>query len=165
MQLSKNFHLREFVQSQTALRRGIDNTPPSAVVAALRMLCLMVLEPLRDAVGRPIVITSGYRSPELNRAIGGAKKSQHMLGEAADFEAPGVSNLELVNTIILGHLPYDQLILEFHDPAKGPSSGWVHCSHRSARQRGQVLHALREDGRTVYRSGLGKDEAPNGGEI
>ena len=128
MKLSENFHLSEFVKSQTAARRGIKNDPGPDEIQALRLLCYRVLEPVRAHYGRPVVISSGYRSPALNRATGGAASSQHCKGEAADFEVPGISNVEVCRWME-SKLNYDQLILEFIQPGV-PHSGWVHVSYR-----------------------------------
>ena len=136
MKLSKNFTLQEFVRSQTAARRNIDNTPDAAIIARLKLLVDEVLQPVRDSFYRPVRITSGYRSPRLNRAIGGSRNSQHMRGEAADFEIPGVSNC-VVSKWISDNLKYDQNILEFYTPGQ-PNSGWVHVSY-GPRMRQQDL--------------------------
>lgn len=141
MQLSEHFHLSEFVSSQTAARRRIDNTPPAQAIDNLRRLCKVVLEPIREHFG-PVIISSGYRSPALNRAVGGAATSQHVAGEAADIEVPGVSNVELAEWIARSGRPFDQLILEFYTPGD-PSSGWVHVSYSLRRRRYQVLTARR----------------------
>lgn len=140
MKLSPNFHLSEFVQSQTAARRGIKNQPGEAELTALRLLCAHVLEPVRLHFGKPVVISSGYRSPALNRAIGGAPSSQHVKGEAADFEIPGVSNVDVCRWME-ANIHYDQLILEFYTPGQ-PNSGWVHVSYRQP-YRNQELTARR----------------------
>lgn len=147
LRLSRNFTLGEMLVSQTASRRGIDNTPPPAAVAALKDLCQNVLQPVRDHFDRPVIVTSGYRSPELNRRIGGSGTSQHTKGEAADFTVPGVSNLELARWMER-NLNYDQLIYEFGE------SGWIHVSYREGRLRNQELSAVRRNGRTRYLPGL-----------
>lgn len=156
MQLSKHFHLREFTRSQTAARRGIDNQPGPVAVDALAVLCESLLEPVRRNFGRPVVVNSGYRSALLNRAIGGARTSQHMLGEAADIEIPGLSNARVAQWIA-ANLAFDQLILEAHVPGD-PASGWVHVSVAQGRPpRRQVLTATpRGGGRRGmdYRAGL-----------
>ena len=86
IQFTPHFELREFVASQTARDHGLDNTPPTEAVENLRALCVHTLEPLREALGLPIIITSGYRTKELNRLlVKHSNKSQHMNGEAADF--------------------------------------------------------------------------------
>ena len=87
MKLSKNFTLEELVFSITANNHGINNTPNAEVKAALKRLAVEVLQPIREAWCQPIVITSGYRCPALNKAVGGVKNSQHVLGQAADIKA------------------------------------------------------------------------------
>ena len=153
MNLSPNFTVAELTRSQTAVRRGIDNSPPPAVVLALRTLCREVLEPLRARVGGPLVINSGYRSALLNRAIGGAATSQHVLGEAVDIERPGITNMALAQAVLAAGIPFDQLILEAWNPA-AVGSGWVHVSYRAGRLRRQVLTARVGKGGMVYSEGL-----------
>ncbi len=153
MDLSPNFSLAEMSKSQSAARRGWTNDPPPPVVLALRQLCRVVLEPLRAHYGRPVTINSGYRSPRVNRAIGGAATSQHVLGEAADIEVPGIPNGD-VAIYIRDWLPFDQLILEAYTPGV-PSSGWVHVSYREGRLRREVLTASpRKGGGMAYAPGL-----------
>lgn len=137
--LSQHFSLREFTRSQTAVRRGIRNVPTPEHVANMEALSREVLEPVRAQFGRPVRITSGYRSAALNRAIGGSNTSQHSNGEAADFEIPGVDN-RVVARWIAANLTFDQLILEGYRPAD-PNSGWVHVSFSRLRARRQVLTA------------------------
>lgn len=112
MELSKHFSLTELTTSNTAIRKGIDNTPSTEVVKNLKELCTKVLEPLRVSVDKPIKITSGYRSPQLNKLIGGAKNSQHIEGKAADIHVDGMSTEELFQ-FIKNKFVYDQLIQEF----------------------------------------------------
>lgn len=151
MQLSENFSLAEMCFSQTATRAGINNRPDGMVTARLRALCENVLQPLRDAVGAPIRVTSGYRSPVLNARIGGSATSQHRLGEAADIVLPADLDrdgvVRLYNIISASGLPFDQLILELGE--------WVHVSHRfDGRPRAQRLVGTRTPhGRIVYRPG------------
>jgi hypothetical protein len=152
MKLSKNFSLAEFTKSQTAERKGIDNTPQGEHMDAAVALFENVVQPVRDHFG-PTVINSGYRSPELNDAVGGSSKSQHCKGEAADIEVPGVANPELAQWIH-DNLDFDQLILEFVTPGI-PDSGWVHVSYKAdGDNRKSVLTAKRIDGKTVYEQGL-----------
>lgn len=132
--LSRFFTLAEMTRSQTAERLGIDNRPGAAEIDNLRALCAAVLDPLREAVGRPITINSGYRGPALNARIGGAAGSQHLTGQAADIQSTGMSVLELFQTVIRCGLPYDQLIYE----ARDASSKWVHVSHNAAGNRGEI---------------------------
>ena len=144
--LSPHFTLAEMTSSTAAVRRGLDNTPSPAVTDALARLCIRVLEPVRLHFG-PVRVTSGYRSPAVNAAIGGAKSSQHVMGEAADFTVPGVSNLDVCQWM-MRTLRYDQLIYEFGE------AGWVHCSWRDGALRNQELTAKRVGGKVRYLPGL-----------
>jgi hypothetical protein len=148
MKLSENFSLSELTKSQTAERKGIDNTPSPTHQENLKSLCEMVLQPVRDHFSRVVTISSGYRSPELCTAIGSKITSQHARGEAADFEIFGVSNKELAD-YIHENLDYDQLILEYWKK-EDPNSGWVHCSYTNGNNRKQYLRAYKEDGKTKY---------------
>lgn len=133
MQLSKNFCLSELTKSQTASRFGLPNNPNSQQIANLKTLCEQVLQPIRDHYGKPVVISSGYRSPMVNAKLPSNGTSQHCTGQAADFEIPGLSNLELARWIDK-NLEYDQLILEFYN-SKDPNSGWVHCAYGGRGQK------------------------------
>lgn len=137
MKLSPHFTLAELTRSTAAERYGLSNEPPAEAVEALRRLCLEVLEPVRRNFGRPVIVNSGYRSRAVNRKVRGSPRSQHMLGEAADIEIPGISN-GYVAQWILEQLDFDQLILENYKPGV-PSSGWVHVSWRPSGRRGSVL--------------------------
>ena len=150
MQLSKHFTLSEMEKSQTATRKGISNKAGSGEIKNLTDLCYEVLEPVRAKFEKPIIITSGYRSPELCEAIGSKATSQHAKGQAVDFEIAGVSNLQ-VALWIQNNCNFDQLILEFWKAEdKDPNSGWVHCSFAEGSNRKQVLTF---DGKT-YTNGL-----------
>jgi len=139
MKLSGHFSLAELTKSQTATRKGIDNKPTLEHIENLTELCVQILEPTRRNFGKPMVITSGYRSEELCEAIGSKSTSQHAKGEAADFEMFGVDNKELAK-YIKNNLVFDQLILEFYNPDHNdPSSGWVHCSYSKEENRKQSL--------------------------
>jgi zinc D-Ala-D-Ala carboxypeptidase len=127
MQLSKNFYLSELIASQTATRLGLPNQPNKEQIQNLKNLCQIILQPTRDHFDRPLIVSSGFRSPSLNARIGSNPDSHHCTGHAADFEIPGISNLEIARWIGK-NLLYDQLILEFYQH-KDPSSGWVHCSY------------------------------------
>lgn len=153
MNLSKNFTLTEFTKSQTALRLGIDNTPNEEHLQAAIALFENVVQPIRDAFGVPMTINSGYRGPELNKAVGGSSSSQHCNGEAVDIEIPGYANYDVAKWIE-DSLEYDQLILEFYTPGI-PDSGWVHVSYKAdGNNRKQSLTAMKENGKTVYKQGL-----------
>ena len=149
MKLTANFSLSELTKSQTATRKGIDNTPSPEHQENLKLLCEAVLQPVREHFGRVVTVTSGYRSPELCTAIGSKITSQHARGEAADFEIFGVSNKELAD-YIHEHLDYDQLILEYWNESD-PNSGWVHCSYSEGKNRKQYLKAYKdENNKTCY---------------
>lgn len=137
MKLSGHFSLAELTKSQTATRKGIDNKPTLDHIENLTELCTHILEPTRRSFGKPMVISSGYRSEELCEAIGSSKNSQHAKGQAADFEMFGIDNKELAK-YIKNNLVFDQLILEFYNP-DDPSSGWVHCSYSKEENRKQSL--------------------------
>ena len=148
MKLSDNFSLSELTKSQTAVRKGIKNEPSTEHVENLIHLAETVLQPVRDHFGKPVVISSGYRSPELCEAIGSSSKSQHARGEAADFEIVGVDNMQLAMWISK-NTSFDQLILEYYEPGD-PNSGWVHCSVVKEGSRAQVLKATKVGGKTKY---------------
>ena len=148
MKLSANFSLAELIKSQTATRKGIDNTPSDEHQDNLKSLCTHILQPVREHFGRVVTVSSGYRSPELCVAIGSSTKSQHASGCAADFEIFGVSNKALADYID-SELHYDQLILEYWNESD-PNSGWVHCSFSEGQNRKQYLRAYKEDGKTKY---------------
>lgn len=142
MRLSKSFTLAELCVTSVRL----DNTPGPKVTESLRVLATDILQPLRDAVGVPVNVTSAYRSPAVNKAVGGAKTSQHVLGEAADIVVAGMSPREVCEEIIRQDLPFDQLIQEF--------GRWTHVS-RGPRNRRQVLTATRSKaGKVSYLVGL-----------
>lgn len=151
MKLSNNFTLEELIKSETAIRRGINNTPSASVVENLQQLVTNVLQPVRDRFG-PIVITSGYRSAQLNVAIGGSATSDHVLGMAADVEVPGLDNKVLAQ-YIQNNFKFTQLILEFYTEGD-PHSGWVHVSYDKDDLKQEVLTAVKRDGKTVYLKGI-----------
>lgn len=142
MKLSQHFDLYEFTRSQTAARKGIDNTPYPAAINSLTVLCDEVLEPAREHFG-PIRISSGYRCERLNDLIGGSSASQHKLGQASDIEAVQVQtgNYELA-WWIEQHCLFDQLLLEFwnQDDIK---SGWVHVSYNNPEDNRQMTGRIR----------------------
>jgi len=149
MKISANLTLKEVSKSLTATRRGIDNEPKGEHLTALINLANNVFQPIRDHFGKPIFVSSGYRSPELNKAIGGSKTSQHCKGEAIDIDNDAreyPSNADIF-WYIYDHLEFDQMIWEFGDD-KNPS--WVHVSYKSEGNRKQVLRASKSKGRTVY---------------
>lgn len=129
MKLSPNFHLDEFTTSQTAVRKGIDNTPSKSVLERLKMTAAN-LEKVRAALGKPMLISSGYRSKALNKAVGGSPSSAHIEGYAADFISPGFgAPIDICRALVKAGIEFDQLIEE---------GTWVHISF-DPRMRGQVL--------------------------
>jgi len=152
MKLSKNFSMAEFTKSQTAERKGIDNTPQGEHLEAAKALFENVVQKVRDHFG-VTTINSGYRCPELNEAVGGSATSQHCHGEAADIEVPGVANSDLAEWIV-ENTDFDQVILEFYTPGI-PDSGWVHVSYKAdGSNRGKPMTASRVNGKTVYSVGI-----------
>jgi len=145
MELSPNFSLEEMIQSNTAARKGIDNTPSEAVKANLKNLCVNFLEVLRAKLAEkygkvmPIIVSSGYRSPALNKAVGGSANSQHITGQAADIIVPGLTVEELFQ-FILTNMSFDQCIQEF--------DSWVHVSYIN---RNEALRAIKDtNGKVKY---------------
>lgn len=147
MKLSENFSLDELTKSQTALRLGIDNTPHEEAIHNLQEVCDNILEPVRYEFEIPFSPSSGFRCLELNRAIGSSDNSQHVSGEAVDFEVPRFSNMEVAEWIIK-NLHYDQLILEFYKEGV-PNSGWIHCSYVTNKENRQ--QAKKFDGKNWMR--------------
>lgn len=137
MQLSPHFTLAELTHSDKAVELGIDNTPSDEIIERLKIVCCRILEPVRDHYGIPFRPNSGYRCPELNVLLNGSKTSQHMAGQAVDFEVPGIVNYDLALWIST-NLVYDQLILENYTQGV-PNSGWVHCSIISGKNRMECL--------------------------
>lgn len=134
----KYFTINELCRSATAAARRIDNRPPAEVVGRLQTLIEELLDPIRAAWGAPVTVNSGYRSPELNDAVGGVARSQHLRGEAADLSAGSpAANERLFRRIEAlrraGEIEFDQLI----DEAR---YRWVHISYRRGANRGEVLH-------------------------
>ena len=157
MKLSKNLSLAEVTKSTTAKRLGIDNTPDDWTTENLRKVAENVFQPIRDAFKCPIYVSSGYRGPELNRAIGGSLRSQHMEGRALDLDADvfgRCTNGEIFR-YILNNLTFDQLIWEFGDE---DNPDWVHVSYvHDGVNRGRCLKACRDDeGKVFYEVIFGK---------
>jgi zinc D-Ala-D-Ala carboxypeptidase len=157
MKLSKNFTLQELTRSNTALRLGINNTPSKEGIMKLTILATSVLQLLRDRIGA-LRITSGYRSSELNTAIGGSNKSQHTKCEAVDIQyvkRGRMDNLLIYQALIDLDIDFDQCILEFGDSTatSDPTSpAWIHLSYKITDNRKQVLVAYKDDNnKTKYR--------------
>lgn len=144
MNLTPHFTLEELTFSQTAARLGINNEPQDEALRNLHGLAAL-LEDVRSLAGHPIIITSGYRCPELNGRIGGAPLSSHIEGRAADIVCPPCTPKELAELIVSKDLAFDQLILEF--------DRWVHISV-AINPRREILTALRGDSGTQYKVGL-----------
>ena len=132
IQLSEHFTLNEFTKSITAERLGIKNEPDYEKVQAMKQLCREVLEPLRQHYGKPIRITSGYRCPLLNAAVGGVTNSQHMLGEAADLSVPSEAVARDWFLWLVKNTDFDQLLFEHNTRLK---NCWLHISCRYNRRR------------------------------
>ena len=132
--ISKDFYYEEFEKSDKAEELNIDNSIPSNKIRfAIRILVINLLQPLRDKVQRPIVLNSGYRSPALNKALGGAKDSQHLKGEAADIFCKNAREVLLLSQIVFRYtLPFDQMILY---------GSFLHLSFRAnGHQRRQIIY-------------------------
>ena len=150
MKLTKNLSLAEVTKSATAIRKGITNTPSATHLIALKEVSKNIFQPCREHFGKPLAVTSGYRSEALNEAINGSKTSQHSKGEALDLDADvfgGFSNAELFN-YIKNHLDFDQLIWEF---GNNNNPAWVHCSYKTRGNRNEVLIAIKTNNQTTYR--------------
>ena len=126
----KYFTIRELTRSATAQSRGIDNTPTPEIRAKLETLITECLDPIRSIYGRPIIVTSGYRCPALNAAVGGVANSQHTLGEAADLVPASGGSLAGIFRAAMQFGRFDQLIIE-----RSGSSKWVHVSYGPRHRR------------------------------
>ena len=151
MKLSEHLDLSEVTRSESAKRKGISNMPTEADIANFKLLAEKIFEPIRTHFRCPIIISSGYRSKELNAAIGGSLTSQHCQGEAIDIDMDGTPNgvtNRMVFDYIKDNLEFDQLIFEFGDKE---NPDWVHISYESSgKQRKQILRATRVNGKTSY---------------
>jgi zinc D-Ala-D-Ala carboxypeptidase len=150
MQLSKNLSLAEVMRSETAKRKGISNMPTPEHIENFKKLAENVFQPIREHFGVPIHISSGYRSKALNTAVGGSLFSQHCQGEAIDIDMDGssITNKQVFD-FIRENLNFDQMIWEFGTDA---NPDWVHVSYESTgKQRKQVLKAVKQGGKTVYK--------------
>ena len=143
--LTADFHLSEFLHSDKAVRLGLDNTPDANVLGAIRNFLAPGMQEVRNLLGVPINVSSGYRSPQVNAAVGGARNSQHLQGLAADFTAPSFgSPIQIARAIAASNIQFDQLIQE---------GTWVHVSF-SANPRRSVLTAKFTNGVASYLPGL-----------
>lgn len=156
--ITKNFSLAELSHSNTAVRLGMSNKPSQAIIANLTIAAQKLWQPVRDLLGVPVLINSGYRSADVNVCVGGSKTSAHCHGFAIDFIAPRFGSPRDIAAFLVKELKakgivFDQLILEFPDSSNG---GWIHLGYKSfdGRQRNQVLTAVKRGGKTVYLVGL-----------
>ena len=147
MKLSKNFTRAEIEHSNTAKRLGIKNEMSEKHLENMQRLIDNLIQPMRDAIG-PIRISSGYRSPKLNKAIGGSSRSQHSKGEALDlqfWEKGKMNNRVIYEWVLESGVEFDQMINEF-------DFSWIHISLKSRDNRGQVLEAYKDEkGKTAYK--------------
>ena len=145
--LSNDFSLHEMLASQVATRYGYTEQfePPQKIVFNLKLLCVHVLQPLRNELGYPLLVSSGYRCPRLNEQIGGSRNSQHLQGKAVDLIDVYNGNSHLLQAIVGLNLPFDQVINEF-------GLAWVHVSYDAFRTRQHVLESGSDaDGQTTFR--------------
>ena len=148
MKLSENLDLSEVIRSESAKRNGISNTPTPEHIENLKALAEKIFQPIRDHFKKPIRISSGYRSKELNAKVGGSKTSDHCFGYAIDLDADGTSitNNEIFH-FIKDNLKFKQLIFEF--PVNGQAS-WIHISYQASNLKNEILIAKKLYGKTVY---------------
>jgi len=148
MRISEHISLKEAVRSNTAERLSISNMPDNETLITMQITSEHVFEPLRNHFNEQIYVSSFYRSPELNQAIGGSKTSQHCLGEAIDIDDvySKATNADFFN-YIKDRLEFDQLIWEF---GNDNNPAWVHVSYRLGNNRMRVLKAIKEKGKTKY---------------
>jgi hypothetical protein len=149
MQISKHLSLAEVSRSETAKRKGINNTPSGEHLENFKKLAENIFEPIREHFGVPIHISSGYRSKELNAAVGGSSSSQHCQGEAIDIDMQNtnITNAQIFN-YIKDNLNFDQLLWEFGNDS---NPDWVHVSYESTgKQRKQILKVIKANGKTSY---------------
>jgi zinc D-Ala-D-Ala carboxypeptidase len=142
MRLSPNFTLAELTVTST----GLPNVPSQSQIEALRALATHVLQPIRDALGRAVVVTSAFRAPAVNRAVGGSSTSDHVNGSAADIRTSGMDSRQLAEFVHGLGLPIDQLIVY-------PGTQRIHVSYRKNPRR-QLLTAVKQGSRTVYQPGF-----------
>lgn len=147
--LTEHFTLEEMIVSPTAKRLGIPNTPTTQHIENMRYCCEKILEPVRAKFG-PVQVNSSYRAPAVNKAVGGSKTSQHVNGQAIDFEVPGVDNKKVADWVA-DNLEFDQVILEFYT-AGDKNSGWVHASIKKegGNRRQRLIAKKSKAGGTQY---------------
>ena len=146
MKLTENLSLSEAIKSQTAIRNNINNMPDESIINVMQLTAKKVFQPVRDHFNRPIYVSSFYRSPKLNKAIGGSPTSQHCKGEAIDIDCDSINSQ--IFEFIKDNLIFDQLIWEFGNET---NPAWVHVSYTQERaNRKQILVAYKENGKTKY---------------
>ena len=145
MQLTEHFTLEEFTRSTTASRLKIDNRVPGELMPNIQLTAIK-LELVRQALGKPIVITSGYRCPALNARVGGVSTSAHTKGLAVDFKSSFGTPKEICQRLIDAGVQFDKLIQEHNQ--------WVHIGFSTSNNRQIVLTAIKQGGKTVYVNGL-----------
>jgi zinc D-Ala-D-Ala carboxypeptidase len=148
MQISEHFTLAELTRSQTAQRKGIGNMPTPEHVANLELLCDQVLEPLRTLYGKPIRISSGYRSAALNKAVGGSATSHHCFGMAVDIDQGSPAENMRIFNLLKAYGTFTQLIFEFGTLEAGPE--WVHVSYEHDDLKREMLRAVKVGNKTQY---------------
>ena len=147
--LTEHFTLEEMTTSTTAKKLGLPNTPTAEHIENMRYCCEKILEPVRAHFGKAVTINSSYRSPAVNKAVGGSTTSQHVNGQAIDFEIQGISN-KVVADWVADNLEFDQVILEFYVEGD-KNSGWVHTSiKKEGGNRKQKLIAKKDGSSTKY---------------
>ena len=150
MKLSPNLSLAEVTKSATAIKRGIVNAPTQEHLQNLKLVAKHVFQPIREHFGKPLAVSSGYRSEQLNALIGGSKTSQHSLGQALDLDADvygGLTNAAVFH-YIKDYLTFDQLIWDF---GTADEPAWVHVSYKAVGNRGEVLVAYKDNNKTRYK--------------
>jgi len=152
MVLTKDFSLEELIEAGSARRLGLDEqfNPSAEIIANLNKLARHVLQPLRDYFGQAIMVTSGYRSQKVNKAVGGSKTSDHLTGKAADIQlwTNGKNrNQELFDAVIKLKLPFKQMIDEF---GSEDFPAWIHIAYDQTNNKGEKLRARKVNGKTVY---------------
>ena len=155
--VSKNFTFTELYRSETAVALGIDNTPNATIAKRLEDVVINVIQPLRDLWGQPIIISSGYRCPALNAAVGGSASSQHKLGEALDIHTKSdkpADNMALLKCLLRSGIPYDQIISEGVNSRYEPS--WIHVSYTTRRPNRYKRTTMKryKNGKAVYYNGI-----------
>lgn len=147
MNISKHITYEESIRSETALKMGIKNIPNKDIIESMKITANKIFEPVREFLGKPIKVNSFYRSPELNKAIGGSGTSQHCLGEAIDLDTD--NDNKKIFEFIMDNLDFDQLIIEGISKGK---MAWVHCSYKSDGNRKQILFMYKQNGKTIYQN-------------